>query len=145
VATARLEPAAPEAAARGAAPAPAGPTAAQRYRTALEHLANREFQKADAELTQAIVLDARLAVAYAARASARFGLARYREAADDYHASLSVDANLGTPLYGLAECYRVLGDPKRAAEMYQRYADSHAPDVREDLRAISAKRAQELR
>jgi hypothetical protein len=28
--------------------------------------------------------------------------------------------------------------------MYQRYADSKAPDVREDLRALAAKRAQEL-
>jgi hypothetical protein len=29
--------------------------------------------------------------------------------------------------------------------MYQRYADSRAPDVREDLRGLSAKRAQELK
>jgi tetratricopeptide (TPR) repeat protein len=128
-----------------AAPDPAGPTAAQRYRAALELLANREYEKATAELTQAIVLDPRLAVAYAARGSARFGLARYREAADDYRTSISIDENLATPLYGLAECYRVLGDGPKAAEMYQRYADSRAPDVREDLRTISAKRAQELR
>jgi len=124
---------------------PAGPTAGQRYRTALELLAKREFEKAVEELTQAIVIDPRLAVAYAARASARFGLGRYREAADDYQASLTLDENLGTPLYGLAECYRVLGDGRRASEMYQRYADSRAADVREDLRAISARRAQELR
>ncbi len=127
------------------APPAGGPTAAQRYRTALELLANREFDKAANELTQAIVLDPRLAVAYAARASARFGLGRYKDAADDYQAALALDANLGTPLYGLAECYRVLGDGQRASEMYQRYADSRATDVREDLRAISAKRAQELR
>ncbi len=107
-------------------------------------MSNREFEKAIAELTQAIVLDPRLAVAYAARASARFGLGRYREAADDYRASLAIDENLGTPLYGLAECYRVLGDGAKAAEMYQKYADSRAPDVREDLRTIAAKRAQEL-
>jgi tetratricopeptide (TPR) repeat protein len=127
-----------------AAPDPAGPTAGQRYRTALELLANREYEKATSELTQAIVLDPRLAVAYAARGSARFGLGRYREAADDYRTSLSIDDNLATPLYGLAECYRVLGDGRKAAEMYQRYADSRAPDVREDLRTIAAKRAQEL-
>jgi tetratricopeptide (TPR) repeat protein len=130
---------------RTAAPDPGGPTAAQRYRTGLELMANRDFEKAIAELTQAIVIDPRLAVAYAARASAKFGVGRYRESADDYHASLAIDPNLGTPLYGLAECYRVLGEGKRAAEMYQRYADSKAPEVREDLRAIAAKRAQELR
>ena len=54
-----------------------------------------------------------------------------------------LDPGMGTPLYGLAECYRVLGDPS-AAEMYGRYARSRAPDVREELRSIAARRAQEL-
>ena len=35
------------------------------------------------------------------------------------------------------------GDPA-AAEMYQRYASSKSPDVREDLRDLAARRAQEL-
>jgi hypothetical protein len=39
----------------------------------------------------------------------------------------------------------VLGDGKKAAEMYGRYARSTAPDVRDDLRALAAKRADELR
>jgi tetratricopeptide (TPR) repeat protein len=132
-----------------AAPAPAAPppgaTAGQRYRAALDHLQNREFEKAIAALTEAIALDPRLAVAYAARASARFGLGKYREAAEDYRAALAFDPNLGTPVYGLAECYRVQGESRNAAEMYQRYAESRAPDVRDDLRAIAARRAHELR
>jgi tetratricopeptide (TPR) repeat protein len=126
-----------------APPAPAGPTAAQRYRTALELVARREYARAVTELSEAIAAEPRLAVAYAARASAQFGLGRYRDAADDYKAALGLDPSLGTPLYGLAECYRLLGDPL-AGEMYGRYAASQAPDVREDLRAIAAKRADEL-
>jgi len=132
-----------------AAPAPAPtpaappPTAAQRYRTGVELIGSRDYQGAVNELSEAIALDPRLAVAYAARASARFGLGKYREAADDYKASLGLDPGLATPLYGLAECYRQLGDPA-AVEMYQRYADSKSADVREDLRGVAAKRAAEL-
>lgn len=130
---------------QGEPPASApGPSAADRYRAAIVLLGQREFEKANGELTEAISADPRLAVAYAARASARFGLGRYREAADDYSAALGLDPSLGTPLFGLAECYRVLGEPARASDMYRRYAESRAPDVREDLRAIAEKRAKEL-
>jgi tetratricopeptide (TPR) repeat protein len=133
-------------AARGtaASSAPSAP-AAQLYRAALVHLGNREFEKGAAALTEAIAVDPTLGVAYAARASARFGLGRYRDAAADYRTALELDPKLATPLYGLAECYRVLGEPRHASEMYQRYADSRAADVREDLRTMAARRAQELR
>jgi tetratricopeptide (TPR) repeat protein len=124
---------------------PASAEAARLYRTALVHLGNREFEKGAAVLTEAIAADPALGVAYAARASARFGLGRYRDAAADYRTALELDRKLATPLYGLAECYRVLGESRHASEMYQRYADSRAADVREDLRAIAARRAQELR
>jgi tetratricopeptide (TPR) repeat protein len=127
-----------------APPAPAR-SAGQRYRDALELLRIREFGQAEAALTEAIALDPRLAVARAARASARFGLGRYREAADDYRSSLALDPDLATPLFGLAECNRVLGDSRSAAEMYERYARSRAADVREDLRTIAVRRANELR
>jgi tetratricopeptide (TPR) repeat protein len=124
---------------------PPGASAAQRYREGLDHLRDREFDKAIASLTDAVELDPRLAVAYAARASARFGLGAYREAADDYRTAIALDAKLATPLYGLAESLRALGQQKEAAEMYRRYAESQAPDVRDDLRALAVKRAQELR
>jgi tetratricopeptide (TPR) repeat protein len=142
VAAVAIEDGAPAEPAAAAAP---GRSARQRYREALALLQNRQFGKADETLTDAIAIDPRLAVAHAARASARFGLGRYREAVTDYRASLALDPGLGTPLYGLAECYRVLGDSRSAAEMYERYAQSGAADVREDLRAIASKRAQELR
>jgi tetratricopeptide (TPR) repeat protein len=131
------------------APAPAAsapgaqPSAGQRYRSALDLVARRDYVGAIALLNEAIALEPRLAVAYTARASARFGLGRFREAADDYKAALGLDPALATPLYGLAECYRLLGDPL-AAELYGRYAASRASDVREDLRAIARDRAEDL-
>jgi tetratricopeptide (TPR) repeat protein len=133
-----------EIAAAAAAQAPEAPSPAQRYRAALDLMAKREFARAVTELDDAIAQDPRLAVAYVARASAQFGLARYREASDDYKAALGLDPSMATPLYGLAECRRVLGDAG-AAELYARYAESRAPDVREDLRALAKKRATELR
>jgi tetratricopeptide (TPR) repeat protein len=119
--------------------------AAQRYRAALGLLEARDWAKAVAALSDAILADPTLAVAYSARGSAQFGLGKYRDAAEDYVAAIRLDARLGTPIYGLAECYRVLGDGKKAAEMYERYAGSAAADVREDLRALAMKRARELR
>ena len=121
----------------------AAPSAAQRYRTALNLVSRRDFAGAITLLNEAIALDPRLAVAYTARASARFGLGRFSDAADDYKAAIGLDPALATPLYGLAECYRLLGDPL-AAELYRRYAASRAPDVREDLRAIAHARAEDL-
>jgi tetratricopeptide (TPR) repeat protein len=126
------------------APAPDAPrTAAQRYRTALDLISRRAYAEAVAELDDAIAREPSLAVAFAARASAQFGLGRHRDAADDYAAALRLDPALATPLYGLAECYRVLGDG-RAGELYRRYAESRARDVREDLRATASRRAAEL-
>jgi tetratricopeptide (TPR) repeat protein len=130
-----------------APPAPAQPeppTASQRYRAALDLVAKRDYAKAIGELNEAILLDPRLAVAYAARASAQFGLGKLREAAEDYRAALGLAPELATPLYGLGECHRLLGDPAQAAEYYFRYAESQAPDAREDLREVSRKRVAEL-
>lgn len=123
---------------------PPGParSPAQRYRAALDLMAKREYARAVTELDGAIAEDPRLAVAYVARASAQLGLARYREAADDYQAAIGLDPGMATPLYGLAECRRLLGG-QDAAELYRRYAESRAPDVREDLRALAKKRAAE--
>ncbi|HYG70284.1 MAG TPA: tetratricopeptide repeat protein, partial [Anaeromyxobacteraceae bacterium] len=121
---------------------PDAPSPAQRYRAALDLMARRDFARAVAELDDAIAQDPRLAVAYVARASAQFGLAKYREAADDYKAALGLDPSMATPIYGLAECQRLLGDAG-AADLYARYAESRAPDVREDLRALAKRRTAE--
>jgi tetratricopeptide (TPR) repeat protein len=127
-----------------AAPPPADrPSAAQQYRRGVSLIGQRDYVGAVEALDRAIDLDPRLAVAYAARGSARFGLGRHKEAAQDYRQALDLDPRMATPLWGLAECYRLLGDD-RAAETYARYAESNGSDARDDLRDLARKRAREL-
>ena len=74
------------------------------------------------------------------------GSARYREAATDYRAALALDPGLGTPLYGLAECYRVLGDAReRRGDVRALRAQRRRRRPRRTCATIAAKRAQELR
>jgi tetratricopeptide (TPR) repeat protein len=138
-----LEPAA--SAAHPGSPGTDREAAEEHYRAGVAVLQGREWSKAVAELSAAIAADPKLAVAYAARGSAHFGLGKYRLATDDYLSATLLDANLATPLYGLAECYRIVGDAPRAIEMYERYAASRASDVRDDLRITAARRARELK
>ncbi len=129
-------------------PAAAGPdgapgAAALRYRAGVDLLARGDDALAAAALDPAIAADPTLGVANVARGNARLGLGRTRAAAQDYAAALELDPRLAMPLYGLAECYRAEGDP-RALELYSRYAESRAADVREDLRTLAVRRVSEL-
>jgi tetratricopeptide (TPR) repeat protein len=126
-------------------PSPASrQAAAELYRAAVAQIAQRDFAAAADGLTRALALDPSLALAYEARASARFGLGQHQEAARDYQTAAALSADRASPLWGLAECYRLLGDP-RAAETYERFAASPAPDATEPLREQARRRAQELR
>jgi tetratricopeptide (TPR) repeat protein len=128
-----------------AAAAEAPPTEASlRYRAGVDLLLRREYALAVEALDLAVAADRKLGVAYAARGSAQLGLGRALEATHDYRAALELEPGLAMPLYGLAECYRALGDP-RAVELYRQYAESRAADVREDLRTLAVKRAAERR
>ena len=117
--------------------------ASRHYKAALGMIGARDFKGAIAELDRALEINPQLGVAVAARASAFYGLARYPEAARDYEAALALVPHLATPLYGLAESYRRLGDP-RAGEYYLRYAQSEASDVRPELRETARLRAEQL-
>src|SRR6266536_1538279 len=132
---------------RGAA-APADATAETPARVSYESgvalIAKGLYTEALSSLDETVRLDPKLAVAYAARASARFGLGRYTGAADDYRAALALDDALATPLYGLAECHRMLAQPEAATRYYAAYAQSGAPDVRQELRARALERGTEL-
>lgn len=125
----------------GAAPA-ATPNqeAVRRYRSALAMIGERDFKGAVLELDQALILDPKLGVAFAARASALYGLARYKDAARDYETALPMVPAMATPIFGLAETYRALDDP-RAGDLYARYAASDASDVRPELREAARQRA----
>jgi tetratricopeptide (TPR) repeat protein len=124
-------------------PSAAAAAAATRYRAALSLYVQRDYLGAIAELDAAITLDPNLAVAYTARGSSKFGLRKYREAAGDYKASLDLDPTKAEPIWGLAECQRMLNDPA-AADTYRRYAASIAGDVNEDRRSKARRWATEL-
>jgi tetratricopeptide (TPR) repeat protein len=117
--------------------------AAQRYRAAISLYTQRDYLGAIAELDAAITLDPNLAVAYTARGSAKYGLRKYREAAADYMAALDLDPSRAEPIWGLAECQRMLRDPA-ASDTYRRYAASVAGDVNEERRARARRWATEL-
>ncbi len=117
--------------------------ASRRYRSALTMIGARDFNGAIVELDRALELDPQFGAAISARASAFYGLGRYREAARDYQLALMLAPHLATPLYGLAESFRHLDDP-RAAEYYARYAESDATDVRPDLRVTARQRLEQL-
>jgi tetratricopeptide (TPR) repeat protein len=103
----------------------------------------RDYLGAIAELDAAITLDPNLAVAYTARGSAKFGLRKFREAAADYKAALDLDPARAEPIWGLAECQRMLRDPA-APDTYRRYAASLAGDVNEERRSRARRWATEL-
>jgi len=131
------------AAAASGAPA-AGPAqeASRRYKAAVAMIGDRDFKGAVLELDQALLLNPQLGAAVAARASALYGLERYKDAAQDYEKAVVMLPDQATPLYGLAETYRHLDDP-RAGGLYARYAESEASDVRPELRQTARQRAAE--
>jgi Flp pilus assembly protein TadD len=126
-------------------PASADSPGAAAYEAGVALIAKGQYREALASLDEAVRKDAGLAPAYCARASALFGLARYAESAADYRTALALDPSQATPLFGLGECNRILGQGAAAAEYYARYLESGAPDGRDDLRAEARRRLDELR
>jgi tetratricopeptide (TPR) repeat protein len=124
-------------------PEPVAASAPDLYREGVARIGRREFVLAIESFNRALEKDPGLTLAYEARASARFGLGQHREAAEDYQAALTGSPDRAAPLWGLAESYRLLGDA-RAAQAYQRYAASTAPDVVETQREQASRWAQEL-
>jgi tetratricopeptide (TPR) repeat protein len=122
-----------------------GTPAAPAYEAGVAAIAQGRYREALESLDEAVRKDPGLAVAYIARAGALFGLGRYVDSAADYRTALALDPSRATPLYGLGECNRLLGQGATAAEYYSRYVASGAPDARDDLRADSRRRLDELR
>ncbi|HSB20343.1 MAG TPA: tetratricopeptide repeat protein [Anaeromyxobacteraceae bacterium] len=131
----------PPEAGRTSAATPAAPA----YEAGVALISRGRYAEALASLDEAVRLDPGLAVAYSARGSALFGLGRYVDSAADYRTALSLDPSRATPLFGLGECNRLLGQGVAAVGYYARYVASTASDVRDDLRAEARKRLGELR
>jgi tetratricopeptide (TPR) repeat protein len=134
--------------AHGSTPPPAPGTPQARAREAYERgvrlVLSRDYSAAAQALTEALVADPTLAVAYTARGSANVGLRRFYEAAADYQDALRLDPTRASPLYGLAEAYRALGRAADARTYYDRYAGSSAVDVQASLQADARTKSASL-
>src|SRR5439155_1028280 len=106
--------------------------------------AARNYRDALSALDGALRKRPGYAVALVARGSARMGLLDYDAAAADYSAARGSDPSLASPLFGLAEAYRALGQPAKAAQLYRAYAESPATDVQPALKEYALRNAQSL-
>jgi len=118
--------------------------ARERYTVAVRMINERNYSEALTALDEALRRKPGYAVALVARGSARMGLLDYDSAAADYSAARGADPSLASPLFGLAEAYRALGQPSRAAQLYREYASSPATDVQSALRDYALRNAQSL-
>jgi tetratricopeptide (TPR) repeat protein len=134
----------PAAATQAAPPPSARAQSRAAYEKGVQQINARDFAGAHKSLTEAIAADPNLSVAYVARGSAQIGLRRFAAAAADYEYAHRLDPSLSSPLYGLAEAYRVLGRSSEARRYYEQYAKSNAPDVRPELQAQARQKAAQI-
>jgi tetratricopeptide (TPR) repeat protein len=118
--------------------------ARERYTAAVKMINDRKYAESLPILDEALQKKPGYGVALVARGSAHMGLLQYDAAAADYTAARAADPLLASPLFGLAEAYRALGQSAKAADFYREYAASTAPDVQPQLRDYAARNAQAL-
>ncbi len=127
-------------------PAPPVDEAAARahYTTAVALINERKFSEGTAELDLALAAQPGFALALVARGSARMGQGHHLDALADYAAAQKADPSLASPLYGMAEAYRGLGQNEKAVQLYRQYAESRAPDVQQSLKEYALQNAKAL-
>ncbi len=118
--------------------------ARERYTAAVALINERKYSEAVVALDDALRRKPGYGVALVARGSAQMGLLHYDAAAADYEAARTADPSLASPLFGLAEAYRAMGQQQKAAELYREYATSGAVDVQPQLKEYAARNAQAL-
>jgi len=118
--------------------------ARERYTAAVKLINDRRYAEAVPVLDEALEKKPGYGVALVARGSAHMGLLQYDAAAADYSAARASEPSLASPLFGLAEAYRAMGQPAKAAELYKEYASSPSPDVQPLLRDYASRNAQAL-
>jgi len=118
--------------------------ARERYTAAVKLINDRQYAESVPVLDEALRKKPGYGVALVARGSAHMGLLQYEAAAADYSAARTSDPSLASPLFGLAEAYRALGQPARAAHFYKEYAASSAPDVQAPLKDYADQNARAL-
>jgi len=124
---------------------PADEAAARAHYTKAVSLINeRKYDEGAAELDLALAAKPGFALALVARGSARMGQGRNNDAVADYAAAQKADPSLASPLFGLAEAYRNLGQNEKAVRLYRQYAASTAPDAQQSLKEYALQNAQVL-
>jgi len=118
--------------------------ARERYTAAVRMINERRYADALEALNDALSKKPGYAVALVARGSAQMGLLHYEAAAADYSAARTADPGLASPLFGLAEAYRAMGQAAKAAQLYREYAGSPASDVQQPLKEYALRNAQLL-
>ena len=114
------------------------------YRTGVGLIREKRYDQAVTELDQSLLLKPNFTSGMIARGSAKIGLGRFPDALADYAAAQSADPSLASPLFGLAEAYRGLGQAEKAADLYRRFASSTAPDAPPNLKLYALQNAQVL-
>ncbi len=119
-------------------------TAIAHYRTGVGLIREKRYDQAVTELDQTMALKPGFASGMIARGSAKVGLGRFQDAVADYTAAQRADPSLASPLFGLAEAYRGLGQAEKAADLYRQFASSTAPDAQPNLKTYALQSAQVL-
>src|SRR5260370_42647 len=118
--------------------------AREHYAAGVNLINQKKYPEALAELDRALTANPKFAVAFVARGSADIGMGDYTTAFSDYSAARDADPSLASPLFGLAEAYRGLGQPQKAADLYRQFAASNAPDAQQSLKDYALQNAQAL-
>ena len=69
-----------------------------------------------------------VAEAYVVKGDALLGLAKYLDAINEYKKALALNPQLANPLFGMAECYRLLAKTDMAIQYYRLFLNSSATD-----------------
>ncbi len=94
------------------------------YMESVELLKTKKFDKASKILNRALQIDPNYFLALVARAGANIGLGKFAYAINDYEKALQLNPQSASPLFGLGEAYRGLGDSGKAKVYYSRYLTS---------------------
>src|SRR5262249_27846558 len=139
-----LAPPPPPRAARREPPPVDEAAARAHYTTGVGLVRDRRYDDAIVELDRSLKAKPGFAVALVAHGSARIGQGGFEDAIADYTAAQRADPALASPLFGLAEAYRSMGQNEKAADLFRQFAASQAPDAEPGLKDYALQNAQAL-
>ena len=79
-------------------------------------------------IDELMVIRKDVAESYVTKGDALLGLAKYLDAINEYKKALALNPQLANPLFGMAECYRLLAKTDMAIQYYRLFLNSSATD-----------------